>query len=86
MKADDAAPLFSASPLRGIAAWFASIHLPAYNFKFLQCLVLIGSARLILMLAYMKTKNLWVSAGTHVINDWTIFTLVLVGAHSGSVG
>jgi membrane protease YdiL (CAAX protease family) len=32
-------------------------------------------ARLILTWAYIRTKNIWVSTGAHIINDW-----VLLGA------
>ncbi|NVK43511.1 MAG: CPBP family intramembrane metalloprotease [Oceanospirillaceae bacterium] len=66
------------------AVWFAAIHLPTYNWNILQCLILIGGARLVLTLAYIKTKNLWVSAGAHILNDWTTFTLALVGASVGA--
>jgi hypothetical protein len=62
------------------AIWFAAIHLPTYNWNVLQCLVLIGGARLVLTLAYIKTKNLWVSAGAHIVNDWTTFGLAMLGA------
>lgn len=62
------------------AVWFAAIHLPTYNWNILQCLILIGGARLVLTLAYIKTKNLWVSAGAHIINDWATFTLALIAA------
>lgn len=68
------------------AVWFAAIHLPTYNWNILQCLILIGGARLVLTLAYIKTKNLWVSAGAHIINDWTTFILVIVGAAFGHTG
>lgn len=62
------------------AVWFAAIHLPTYNWNILQCLILIGGARLVLTLAYMKTRNLWVSAGAHIINDWITFSMVILGA------
>ncbi len=62
------------------AVWFAAIHLPTYNWNVLQCLLLIGVARLVLTLAYIKTRNLWVSAGAHIINDWMTFGLAIVGA------
>jgi membrane protease YdiL (CAAX protease family) len=26
------------------------------------------------------TKNLWVSTGAHILNDWTLFSLQLLGA------
>lgn len=66
------------------AVWFAAIHLPTYNWNILQCLILIGGARLVLTLAYIKTKNLWVSAGAHIINDWVTFILALVAAYSAT--
>jgi len=33
----------------------------------------IRSARVILTLAYAVTRNLWVSAGAHILNDWSGF-------------
>lgn len=59
---------------------FGLVHLPSYNWNLLQCLVVIGSARLVLSLAYIKTKNIWVSTSAHIINDWVIFAVVLIGA------
>jgi membrane protease YdiL (CAAX protease family) len=59
-------------------AWLASaiafglIHLPTYDWNFVQCLVVIGSARLVLTWAYIWSKNIWVSTGAHIINDWTL--------------
>lgn len=60
------------------AAWFAALHLPTYGWNFLQCFVVIGSARLVLSLAYIKTKNIWVSTGAHIINDWALFAGIMV--------
>lgn len=68
-------------PRRGaiVAAWllsaipFALIHLPTYGWNVAQCLVVIGGARLVLSLAYLATRNLWVSTGAHVLNDWALF-------------
>jgi membrane protease YdiL (CAAX protease family) len=51
---------------------FALIHLPTYKWNIVQCLVIIGSARLVLTWAYVWTKNIWVSTGAHIINDWLI--------------
>lgn len=59
---------------------FGAIHLPTYEWNFVQCFVVIGSARLILSLAYIKTKNIWVSTGAHIINDWTFFGVTVLGA------
>ena len=61
-----------------LAAWlisalaFGLIHLPTYDWNIVQCLVVIGSARLVLTWAYVWTKNIWVSTGAHIINDWTL--------------
>ncbi|WP_296279207.1 CPBP family intramembrane glutamic endopeptidase [Pseudoxanthomonas sp.] len=52
---------------------FALAHLPTYQWDLVQCLVIIGSARLVLSLAYLFSRNLWVSTGAHVLNDWTLF-------------
>lgn len=65
----------------GAAVVFGMAHLPTYNWNWLQCLVIIGSARLVLLLAYLKTRNIWVSTGAHIINDWVLFgTIMGLGA------
>ena len=64
----------------GSSLVFALAHLPTYNWNLVQCLLVVGVARLVLTLAYVRTKNLWVSVGAHILYDWTIFGLVtLVG-------
>ena len=60
------------------AAVFGAMHLPTYGWNFVQCFVVIGSARLVLSLAYIKTKNIWVSTGAHIVNDWTLFGIVIL--------
>jgi membrane protease YdiL (CAAX protease family) len=60
------------------AALFGAAHLPAYAGNLLQALVVIGAARLVLTLAFVRTKNILVSTGAHILSDWTGFTLVLV--------
>lgn len=61
-----------------IVAWLASaiafglVHLPTYDWNVAQCLVVIGTARLILTWAYVWSKNVWVSTGAHIINDFTL--------------
>jgi len=66
-----------------VTAWllsagvFGLAHLPTYEWHVAQCLLVIGSARLVLTLAYLRTGNLWVSTLAHVINDWLLFALVL---------
>lgn len=52
---------------------FAAVHLPTYNWNMIQCFGGIGMARLVLTGAFLVTRNLWVSAGAHIVNDWTEF-------------
>jgi membrane protease YdiL (CAAX protease family) len=66
------------------AAWFGAAHLPTYGWNFAQAFLVIGAARLVLTLAYMRTKNILVSTGAHVLNDWTTFTIALVAAGAAS--
>lgn len=68
------------------AVLFALAHLPAYGWNLLQCLVVIGSARLVLTLPWIMTKNLWVSTGAHVINDWLLFSMGLLAATLAKAG
>ncbi|WIG58644.1 MAG: hypothetical protein OJF49_001390 [Ktedonobacterales bacterium] len=53
---------------------FGLIHLPTYNWNVAQAVLIIGSARIVLTLAYIRTKNIWVSTGAHILNDWFLFT------------
>jgi len=53
--------------------WFSALHLPTYGWNIVQCLGIIGTARIVLTLSYLVTRNLWVSAGAHIINDWALF-------------
>lgn len=62
------------------AVWFGAAHLPTYDWNFAQAIIVIGAARVVLTLAFIRTKNLWVSFGAHVLNDWTTFTLTLIAA------
>ena len=61
------------------AIFFGLVHLPTHSWNWIQCIVVIGTARVVLSLAYVKTKNIWVAAGAHILNDWTIFTLSFMG-------
>jgi uncharacterized protein len=54
------------------AVLFGMAHLPTYNWNWAQCVLIIGTARLVLSLAYLKTKNLWVSSGAHILNDFLL--------------
>jgi uncharacterized protein len=68
-----------------VAAWlisavfFGLVHLPSYDWNLIQCLVVIGTARLMLTLAWIMTKNIWVSTGAHIINDWLLLSMGLLG-------
>jgi membrane protease YdiL (CAAX protease family) len=68
-----------------IGAWIVSslvfglLHLPTYDWNWIQCIVVIGSARMVLTLPWILTKNIWVSTGAHIINDWSLFGIGLLG-------
>lgn len=47
----------------------------------MQCFLVIGSARLVLTLAYVVSRNLWVSAAAHIANDWSLFLIAFAGSH-----
>ena len=67
-----------------IGAWIVSslvfglLHLPTYDWNWIQCIVVIGSARMVLTLPWILTKNIWVSTGAHIINDWSLFGIGLL--------
>lgn len=65
-----------------VAVWFGAAHLPTYGWNVVQALVGIGAARLVLTLAFIRTKNILVSTGAHIFNDWFGFTFVLVTSAS----
>jgi membrane protease YdiL (CAAX protease family) len=62
--------------------WFAALHLPTYDWNWVQCLGTIGTARIVLTLAYLVTRNLWVSSLAHIANDWSAFFIAFVGGHA----
>jgi membrane protease YdiL (CAAX protease family) len=35
---------------------------------------------MVLTLAWIKTRNIWVSTGAHIINDWLLFVMSILGA------
>ena len=73
-----------------VGAWlttsviFGLIHLPTYDWNWIQCIVVIGSARMVLTLPWILTKNIWVPTGAHIVNDWILFSMSLLG--SGLLG
>jgi membrane protease YdiL (CAAX protease family) len=62
------------------AVLFGLLHLSTYGWDFMQCILIIGTARLVLSLAYIKTKNMWVSSGAHILNDWTLIMVNVIGS------
>lgn len=66
------------------AAWFGAAHLPTYQWNFAQAFLIIGVARLVLTLAYIRTKNILVSTGAHILNDWAIFSVTLLAVAAAS--
>lgn len=59
---------------------FAAAHLPTYGWNIPQAVLGVGIARLVLLLPYIMTKNIWVSTGAHVLNDWFSFGFVMITA------
>jgi membrane protease YdiL (CAAX protease family) len=56
---------------------FGLLHLPTYHWHLVQSVVVIGGGRMIVTLSYLRTKNIWVSTGVHVLVDWLLFTITL---------
>jgi hypothetical protein len=61
-----------------VVAWlmtsviFGLLHLPTYDWNWIQCIVIIGTARMVLTLPWILTKNIWVCTGAHIVNDWLL--------------
>ena len=53
--------------------WFSAMHLPTYDWNVVQCVGIIGTARVVLTLGYLITRNMWVSSIAHIANDWSLF-------------
>lgn len=68
------------------AITFGAMHLPTYGWNVVQAIVLIGVARLALTLAFIRTKNILVSFGAHLLNDWATFTVVLIVSATATIG
>ncbi len=67
----------------GSALIFALIHLSSYNWNVLQCILFIGTIRLVLTLPYIMTKNIRVCTGAHILNDYLNFSMTILGAQAG---
>ncbi|MFE6964850.1 CPBP family intramembrane glutamic endopeptidase [Agromyces sp. NPDC057679] len=66
------------------ALWFGAAHLPTYDWNVAQAFLVIGSARIAFTLAFIRTKNLWVAAGAHILNDWVLLTVAVAGLAGAS--
>lgn len=62
----------------GSAALFGALHLSTYQWHLGQVLLIIGTARLVLTIPYLITKNLWSSTIAHIANDWIVFATILL--------
>lgn len=58
---------------------FGLLHLPTYNWNIWQCILVIGLGRIVDSLAYIRTKNLWVSYLVHFLYDTLLFSLSFIG-------
>lgn len=58
--------------------WFGLAHLPTYDWNLAQVLLVIGLPHLVIIAVYIRTKNIWVSTGAHLLNDWILFGIPLV--------
>lgn len=61
---------------------FAIGHLSAYDGQLAQILLTILPTRIVLTLAYIRTKNIWVSFAVHVAWDWSGFLHIFGDAAS----
>lgn len=68
----------------GTAIWFGAAHLSTYDWNLIQCFVVIGIARIILTAAYIRTKNVLVPFGSHLLTDWSIFTFTMIAVATGA--
>lgn len=61
----------------GAILLFSAAHLPTYDWNLVQCFVVVGTARVVLLAAYVTTGSVWVSATAHVLVDWALLGLVV---------
>lgn len=67
-----------------VAVLFAAVHLPTYGWNVIQVVLGVGVARIVLLIPYLMTKNILVSTGAHILNDWSSFTLAILAAATAS--
>ncbi len=59
------------------ALLFGAAHLPTYNWNWAQCLFVIGSARIVLLIPFILTRNITVPFIAHFTFDWMVFLMVM---------
>lgn len=64
-----------------VALIFGALHLPTYQWHWVQSLATIGSARVVLLAPYLITKSAWSSTIAHILNDWAGFGLAILLAN-----
>ncbi|GJL83999.1 MAG: CAAX amino protease [marine bacterium B5-7] len=67
-----------------VAVLFAFEHGATYDWNLIQILLGVGVARIILFLPYFMTKNLAVSAGAHILNDWMFFGIGILATSTAA--
>jgi len=63
-----------------VAVLFAAAHLHTYDWNVAQALMGVGVARIVLLIPYIITKNIWVSTGAHILNDWIMLGVSILAA------
>lgn len=67
-----------------VAVIFAIEHGSTYDWNIVQMLLGVGVARIVLFLPYFITKNLAVSAGAHILNDWLFIGIGILAASTAA--
>lgn len=68
--------------LCGASILFGIIHLPTYDYNWIQCIFIIGLPSSFHMLAYILFKNIFLSYFTHLFFDYMVWTFVILHAFS----
>ena len=63
----------------GASAIFVHVHFPTSKLTAAQSLVGLVPIRTILLAPFVIARNIWTSTGAHVLNDWAIFGLAILG-------
>jgi membrane protease YdiL (CAAX protease family) len=62
----------------GAVLLFSAAHLPTYDWNLVQCFVVVGAGRVVLLAGYLTTRSVWVSAAAHLLTDWALLGLILL--------